>query len=225
MLPSITMHVLQPGPSTSMTLNLSMPNKRRRLGQSLPNLCVRASLPTRKVPERINKFSSPVCKRPFPRESARDVHQRLLHPWTILPDGSLQKEPGEMPFKCDKCKKRFPNRTMCFLHRRLHSGRMSQRCPSCSRKVYIQHTNLKHMRVPTTQEFVPPFVCTCGKVFETKENVDLHVERRAQVPRPLKCICGCNLKQQVLIKPSEDLHDASMQHLNSSGKRWAGIVF
>ena len=236
MLPSITMQVL-PGPQSTIVLGPTGRRRRgrqgrRRLGQSLPNLRLLGSIKSTAAPPppiRVNRHMCPVCQRPFPRASARDVHQRILHPWSCRPDGTLENDPGaiKMPFACDKCDKRFPTRTMYFLHRRLHTGRMSQKCLGCGKKVFVRRTKLRHMRVPTLQEHVAPFDCTCGKTFESKDAVDLHITRRTkgQVSRKLRCVCGCELKQQVLIKPTGDVREAALQHLNSAGKMWAGIAF
>ena len=177
----------------------------------------------------MNIYLCPVCSKPFPRASARDVHQRILHPWTQRPDGTLESDPGaiEMPFACDKCPKKFPTRTMYFLHRRLHTGRIAQRCERCGKKVFVQRNKIRHTRVPTLQPLVPPFACTCGKTFESKDEVDLHIERRSkgQGAQKLRCVCGCLLRQQVLIKPAEDMREAAMQQMNDSGRMWAGIAF
>ena len=176
MLPSITMHVL-PRPAGARLAG----TRRRRLGQSLPNLHPPARR-QRRVRTKMNIYLCPVCSKPFPRASARDVHQRILHPWTQRPDGTLESDPGaiEMPFACDKCPKKFPTRTMYFLHRRLHTGRIAQRCERCGKKVFVQRNKIRHTRVPTLQPLVPPFACTCGKTFESKDEVDLHIERRSK---------------------------------------------
>ena len=238
MLPSITMHVL-PGPRSTLVVGAPPPQqqhrrrqwKRRRLGRSLPNLRLLGSVPAAAMtaPVRVNRHMCPVCQRPFQRASARDVHQRILHPWSCRPDGTLEDDPGaiEMPFGCDKCDKRFPTRAMYFLHRRLHTGRMTQKCLGCGKKVFVRRTKLRHMRVPTLHVHVAPFDCTCGKSFESEGAVDLHVARRTkgQVVRKLRCVCGSELKQQVLIKPTGDVREAALEHLNLAGKMWAGIAF
>ncbi len=185
-----------------------------RLCQSVPALRSRTTLAKR--------FICPVCSQRFRRAGSLAVHQRVLHPWTVRPDGTIIPGRGELPFECKECHKRFAHREQYFAHKKLHTGAQVMECPKCSKRMLVRRTSSKHARVHVSS--YPPFDCVCGRRFKTEEALAEHLEPR-EVHRPFKCVCGHKFRQQVCIKVRDDVRDSALVHMSDVGRRWTKISF
>ena len=199
---------LRPQASMSFTL----PNNRNG-GQSAPPMHRRSH--TTLAPQHV----CPICTQRFRRRVTLEVHQRILHPWTARPDGTIIAGSGTLPFQCKECGKGFTRREQYFAHKKLHTGGQFLTCMKCDKRMLIRRTENKHARVHISA--YPPFDCVCGRRFKSNDSLNEHLAHR-EVHRPFVCICGHKFRQQIIIKVRDNVR---LDNMSERGKLWNSISF
>jgi hypothetical protein len=194
---------------------------------TLPSHKARNNIPP--IPRRSHTSLAPqhvcaVCSRRFRRLITLEIHQKVLHPWTVRPDGSIIEGKGRLPFVCKEkgCGKSFCKRKQYFAHVKLHTGNQCMVCTNCGKRILVRRTQTKHQRVHLS--LYPPFDCVCGRRFKTNDALQEHLEHR-EVHRPFVCICGQPFRQQMTIKVRADIRPSALENMTEVGKRWTQISF
>ena len=164
----------------------------------------------------------PVCTQRFRRRITLEVHQKILHPWTVRMDGTIIPGPVKLPFECNECGKCFARKEQYFAHKKLHTGAQALCCRKCGKRMLVRRSENKHARVHVST--YPPFDCVCGRRFETNKALTEHLAHREH-HRPFVCVCGHQFKQKVMIKVREDIRGQAMENMSEVGKRWNTLSF
>lgn len=112
--------------------------------------------------------------------------------------------------KCPVCAKSFPSRAHLKEHEISHSSTQQYQCSVCGQGFKRKNALSKHMRI-----FHPDgpgsVVCSCGKVFASKELMEKHKENSGQ-HRLLVCgECGAMYKTQANLESHLLLHQGNQE--------------
>ena len=121
--------------------------------------------------------------------------------------------PGEYPYKCSFCDKRFKQVGHVNLHERTHTGGQKYICPYCNKK-FNQLSHLKdHERIHTGEK---PFMCSdCGKCFGYNSALKSHKKIHTG-EKTYKCtFCEKTFNQLGNLRTHERLHTGELKHMCS----------
>jgi len=121
--------------------------------------------------------------------------------------------PGEYPYKCSYCDKRFKQVGHVNLHERTHTGGQKYICPYCNKK-FNQLSHLKdHERIHTGEK---PFMCSdCGKCFGYNSALKSHKKIHTG-EKTYKCtFCEKTFNQLGNLRTHERLHTGELKYMCS----------
>lgn len=122
---------------------------------------------------------------------------------------------GKKNHKCPTCAKSFPSRAHLKEHEISHSSTQQYRCSVCGQGFKRKNALSKHMRIFHSNG-PGSVVCSCGKVFASKELMEKHKENSGQ-HRLLVCgECGAMYKTQANLESHLLLH----QETRAGGDAW-----
>ncbi|PNF25392.1 hypothetical protein B7P43_G09777 [Cryptotermes secundus] len=170
------------------------------------------------------------CPRTFKTKSRLESHTRVEH-----------IEPGERPYSCEICNKRFAGRSTVIYHRRAHTGERPHccstcgkkfmrpdalrqhitshtgerrhQCSVCSRKFATRSTLNKHIQShKETEEKETTFSCNvCHKGFQSETQLSLHSPVHNGC-RPLRChVCSKSFRYQDSLTKHLNIHNAAQE--------------
>lgn len=170
------------------------------------------------------------CPRTFKTKTRLESHTRVEH-----------IEPGERPYSCEICNKRFAGRSTVIYHRRAHTGERPHccstcgkkfmrpdalrqhitshtgerrhQCSVCSRKFATRSTLNKHIQShKETEEKGTSFSCNvCHKGFQSETQLSLHSPVHNS-SRPLRChICSKSFRYQDSLTKHLNIHNAAQE--------------
>ncbi|XP_045906501.1 zinc finger protein 260-like isoform X5 [Micropterus dolomieu] len=110
-------------------------------------------------------------------------------------DKGLNRQPGEKPFSCSVCGKRYIWKASLTKHRRIHSEGKRFSCSVCKKGCSDKSELSIHMRTHTGEK---PFICSeCGKRFGRKHSLDQHSMVHTG-EKPFSCsVCGRRFAQRI----------------------------
>ena len=121
--------------------------------------------------------------------------------------------PGEYPYKCSYCDKKFKQVGHVNLHERTHTGGQKYICPYCNKK-FNQLSHLKeHERIHTGEK---PFMCSdCGKCFGYNSALKSHKKIHTG-EKTYKCsFCEKTFNQLGNLRTHERLHTGELKYMCS----------
>ncbi|XP_069668751.1 uncharacterized protein [Periplaneta americana] len=102
------------------------------------------------------------CPRTFKTENKLESHTKIEH-----------QEPGERPYSCEICNKRFAGRSTVIYHRRAHTGERPHRCSTCGKSFMRPDALRQHLTSHTGER---PHQCSvCSRKFTTRSTLNKHV--------------------------------------------------
>jgi len=119
--------------------------------------------------------------------------------------------PGEHPYKCTYCDKKFKQVGHVHHHERTHTGNLKYSCDVCSRR-FNQKSHLSdHKRTHTGER---PFTCQeCGKAFTHSSGLKSH-QRVHSGERMFSCtFCNKTFNQRPNLKAHERLHTGDLKYM------------
>lgn len=139
-----------------------------------------------------------------------------------VPEGELvvaekKNKDYKKKHKCPTCEKLFPSRAHLKEHEISHSSEQQYQCTICEQGFKRKNALSKHMRIfhPDGPDNI---VCSCGKVFASKELMEKHKENSGQ-HRLLVCgECGVLYKTQASLDSHLMLHRENQT--TSEGGAW-----
>ncbi|RUS74584.1 hypothetical protein EGW08_017665, partial [Elysia chlorotica] len=92
--------------------------------------------------------------------------------------------PGEMPWECDVCSKRYHKKVAMKAHMRVHNAMARYQCSTCKKLVFYDSLTLFHRRIHTGEK---PNVCPiCGQRFRQGSTMQAHMKRHTH-DKPFIC--------------------------------------
>jgi len=175
------------------------------------------------------------CPRTFKTKTKLESHARVEH-----------TEPGERPYSCEICNKRFAGRSTVIYHRRAHTGERPHGCSTCGKKFMRPDALRQHMMCHTgerrhqcsvcnrkfatrstlnkhvqshkeTTEKETSFSCdVCHKVFQSETQLTLH-SRVHNSCRPLRCpVCHKSFRYQDSLTKHLNIHTVTQDDTPNS---------
>ncbi|XP_034043154.1 zinc finger protein OZF-like isoform X2 [Thalassophryne amazonica] len=104
------------------------------------------------------------------------------------PLSEMKLNPGEKPFGCSECDKRFGYKSHLNRHMRIHRGEKPFSCAHCPKRFLVRSDLQRHTRVHTGEK---PFICSiCGKRFIDSSSLGQHI-RCHNGEKPFSCsVCN-----------------------------------
>jgi len=159
--------------------------------------------------------------------AALQVHQKVskefqLNPNSILIDEAERTKkksykgeifPGDYPYKCSFCDKRFKQVGHVNHHERKHTGTKKYICEICNKRFNQRSHLLDHTRVHTGEK---PFKCTqCDKAYAFSSSLKSHFATHTG-ERLFKCsFCQKTFNHRANLKAHERLHTGNLKFMCS----------
>ena len=207
---------------------MSMPSigivstKQKRMRKRMPFLSISLPYidPTARQPRRTQlksrAFSCKVCNMKFRRQASCDLHQRVVHSCKIDGSGTITMK----RYQCSECTRNFASKKELRKHRKIHTGESTTQCSACGKRTLRRRSNRVHISIGFRK---PPFSCTCGKFFDTKDKLDEHLRQQKSENVEVRCVCGELVSQQFFIKSNKDLRDSV--HASERENLWSTLGF
>ncbi|KAM9208912.1 zinc finger protein 287 [Dugong dugon] len=112
--------------------------------------------------------------------------------------------PGEKPYKCNVCGKKFRKSSFLMKHQSTHSKEKSYECEECGKEFRHISSLIAHQRMHTGEK---PYEChQCGKAFSQRAHLTIH-QRIHTGEKPYKCDdCGKDFSQRAHLTIHQRTH-------------------
>ncbi|XP_049835558.1 uncharacterized protein LOC126279123 isoform X1 [Schistocerca gregaria] len=110
-----------------------------------------------------DKFSCDSCEKKYKTEEKLDSHRIREH-----------SKPGERPYSCNICNKKFSGRSTVIYHRRTHTGEQPHECTTCGKTFTRPDALRQHTRSHTNER---KFRCSvCNKKCSSRDTLNKHLK-------------------------------------------------
>ncbi|KAM8956179.1 zinc finger protein 287 [Lycaon pictus] len=112
--------------------------------------------------------------------------------------------PGEKPYKCNVCGKKFRKNPSFVKHQSTHAKEKSHECEECGKEFRHISSLIAHQRMHTGEK---PYEChQCGKAFSQRAHLTIH-QRIHTGEKPYKCDdCGKDFSQRAHLTIHQRTH-------------------
>ncbi|XP_007943774.1 zinc finger protein 287 [Orycteropus afer afer] len=112
--------------------------------------------------------------------------------------------PGEKPYKCNTCGKKFRKYPSLMKHQSTHAKEKSYECEECGKEFRHISSLIAHQRMHTGEK---PYEChQCGKAFSQRAHLTIH-QRIHTGEKPYKCDdCGKDFSQRAHLTIHQRTH-------------------
>ncbi|KAF6300190.1 zinc finger protein 287 [Rhinolophus ferrumequinum] len=112
--------------------------------------------------------------------------------------------PGEKPYKCNVCGKKFRKNPSLVKHQSTHTKEKSYECEECGKEFRHISSLIAHQRMHTGEK---PYEChQCGKAFSQRAHLTIH-QRIHTGEKPYKCDdCGKDFSQRAHLTIHQRTH-------------------
>ncbi|GFO43957.1 Zinc finger protein 208 [Plakobranchus ocellatus] len=151
----------------------------------------RQTVPSSSQDSEVGNQTCTLCSAVYPSTRELMQHHKEVHP-------------GEMPWQCNVCNKRYHKKIAMKAHMRVHNTLAKYQCSSCKKVFFYKSAMTRHIKQHTCEK---PFKCTiCGEMLNTLWELRKH-RINHQVRSLYHCdICSKVFKQKATLVVHSRVH-------------------
>jgi hypothetical protein len=119
-------------------------------------------------------------------------------------------QPGERPYSCEICNKRFAGRSTVIYHRRAHTGERPHCCSTCGKKFMRPDALRQHLTSHTGERRHQCSVCS--RKFSTRSTLNKHIQSHKEIDEKettYSCnVCHKDFPSETLLSLHSPVHNS-----------------